>query len=78
MVLGIFLRQWSTKCPDPAKLFREIALLKPGGTLFFTEPLFVVSGTEFRENLALAEEAGFVLVDRSLFFVTQAAGLKKG
>ena len=64
--------------PDPAKLFREIALLlRPGGTLFFTEPPFVVSGTEFRENLALAEEAGFILVDRSLFFVNRAAGLRK-
>jgi len=65
--------------PDPAKLFREIALLlRPGGTLFFTEPPLVVSGREFRENLALAEEAGFVLVDRSLFFVNRAAGLRKG
>jgi SAM-dependent methyltransferase len=65
--------------PDPAKLFREIALLlKPGGTLFFTEPPFVVSGTEFRESLALAEEAGFLLVERSLFFVNRAAGLRKG
>ena len=65
--------------PDPAKLFREIALLlKPGGTLFYTEPPFIVSGQEFRENLALAETAGFVPVDRSLFFVNRAAGLRKG
>ena len=64
--------------PDPAKLFREIALLlKPGGTLFYTEPPFIVSGQEFRENLALAEEAGFHLVDRSLFFVNRAVVLKK-
>jgi ubiquinone/menaquinone biosynthesis C-methylase UbiE len=65
--------------PDPAKLFREIALLlRPGGTLFFTEPPFVVSGREFRENLALAEEAGFLQVERSFFFVNRAAGLRKG
>ena len=65
--------------PDPAKLFREIALLiRPGGTLFYTEPPFIVSGQEFRENLALAEEAGFNLVDRSFFFVNRAAGLRKG
>lgn len=65
--------------PDPAKLFQEIALLlKPGGTLFYTEPPFIVSGREFRENLALAEEAGFRQVDRSLFFVNRAAGLRKG
>ena len=65
--------------PDPAKLFREIALLlKPGGTLFFTEPPFIVSGKEFRENLALAEEAGFRQVERSFFFVNRAVVLRKG
>jgi SAM-dependent methyltransferase len=65
--------------PDPAKLFREIAhLLKPGGTLFYTEPPLIVSGREFRENLALAEEAGFLQVNRSLFFVNRSAGLRKG
>jgi ubiquinone/menaquinone biosynthesis C-methylase UbiE len=65
--------------PDPAKLFREIALLlRPGGTLFYTEPPFIVSGREFRENLALAEESGFLQVERRLFFVNRAAVLKKG
>ena len=65
--------------PDPAKLFREIALLlKPGGTLFYTEPPFIVSGKEYRENLGLAEDAGFRVVNRSLFFVNRAAVLKKG
>jgi ubiquinone/menaquinone biosynthesis C-methylase UbiE len=64
--------------PDPAKLFREISLLlKPGGTLFYTEPPFIVSGKEFREKLALAEEAGFRQVGRSLFFVNRAVALKK-
>lgn len=65
--------------PDPAKLFREIALLlKLGGMLFYTEPPFVVSGKEFRENLALAEEAGFRQVERSFFFVNRAIVLRKG
>ena len=65
--------------PDPEKLFREIALLlKPGGTLFYTEPPIIVSAKEFRENLALAEEAGFRQVERSLFFVNRAAVLVKG
>ena len=65
--------------PDPIKLFREIAqLLKPGGTLFYTEPPFIVSGKEFRENLAVAEEAGFRQVDHSFFFVNRAATLMKG
>lgn len=65
--------------PDPNKLFREIALLlKPGGTLFYTEPPFIVSGKEFRKNLALAEEAGFRQAGRSWFFVNRAVVLKKG
>lgn len=64
--------------PDPVKLFREIALLlKPGGTLFFTEPPFVVSGKEYQENLLFAEKEGFRLVSRSLYFVNRAAVLKK-
>jgi ubiquinone/menaquinone biosynthesis C-methylase UbiE len=64
--------------PDPAKLFREIALLlKPGGTLFYTEPPLIVSGREFKENLALAEEVGFRQIDRSLFFVNRASVLRK-
>ena len=65
--------------PDPIKLFREIAQLqKPGGTLFYTEPPFIVPGKEFRENLAVAEEAGFRQVDHSFFFVNRAATLMKG
>ena len=65
--------------PDQEKLFREIAaLLKPGGILFYTEPLFVVSGREFRDNLALAEEAGFLQVERSFFFLNRASLLRKG
>jgi ubiquinone/menaquinone biosynthesis C-methylase UbiE len=64
--------------PDPKKLFREIALLlKPGGTLFYTEPPFIVSGKEFRENLTLAEDAGFLQVDRFVYFVNRAVVLRK-
>ena len=64
--------------PDPDKLFHEISrLLKPGGTLFYTEPPIIVSAKEFQENLALAEAAGFRQVERSLFFVNRAAGLRK-
>ena len=64
--------------PDPVNLFREIALLlKPGGILFYTEPPIIVSGKEYRENLALAEEAGLRLVERRGYFVNRAAVLKK-
>jgi len=64
--------------PDPEKLFQEIAaLIRPGGTLYYTEPPFIVSGREFRDNLALAEEAGFLQAGRSFFFVNRAAVLRK-
>lgn len=64
--------------PDPERLFREIAaLLKPGGTLFYTEPPIIVSGGEFEEKLALAENAGFRLAERRLFFVNRAAVMRK-
>ena len=65
--------------PDPEKLFREIALLlRPGGTLFFSEPPFEVSGREFKKNVALAEEAGFLQIERRFFFVNRAVVLRKG
>jgi len=64
--------------PNPAKLFREIAaLLVPGGLFFYSEPPFIVSGREFQENLARAEEAGLRLVETRFFFVNRAAVLKK-
>ena len=60
--------------PDPGHLFREIAsLLKTGGTFFYSEPPIVVSGREFADHLAEAEEAGFTQTSRSLYFVNRAA-----
>lgn len=64
--------------PDPAKLFGEIrTLLKPGGTLFFSEPPIVVPGGEFRGKIALLENMGFTLLQRSMFFLNRAAVLRK-
>lgn len=64
--------------PDPEKLFREIyALVKPGGTFFYSEPPFIVSGKEFAEHLAEAEAAGFQLDGRSWYFLNRAAVFKK-
>ncbi|MFZ1127368.1 class I SAM-dependent methyltransferase [Methanoregula sp.] len=63
--------------PDREKLFREIAaMLVPGGLFFYSEPPFIVSGSEFRESLALAEKAGLRLVETRFFFVNRAAVLK--
>ena len=65
--------------PDPEKLFREIALLlKPGGKLFFSEPPILVPGREFREKIALAEEAGFIQAERGFYFVNRMVVLRKG
>jgi len=64
--------------PDPARLFGELSrLLKPGGLFFYTEPFYVVSGREFREHLKEAENAGFEVVKRHLFFLNRAAHLRK-
>lgn len=65
--------------PDPKKLFLEIAaLLRPGGTFFFSEPPFEVPGKEFSEKIALAESCGFRLADRSWYFMNRAATFTKG
>ncbi|NLX50152.1 MAG: methyltransferase domain-containing protein [Methanospirillum sp.] len=64
--------------PDPAGLFSGIAaLLRPGGTLFLSEPAFYVSGREFQETLSLAEKAGFATVQRLFLFVNRAAVLRR-
>ncbi len=64
--------------PDPERLFREISLvLKPGGTFYYSDPLIVVPGGEFRDNLALAERAGLRLAERWFYFLNRAAVLRK-
>ena len=63
-VFAIFVVQEE---PEPSQLFREIALLlKPGRTLFYTEPPFIVSIREVRDNLTLAARAGHVPVETRL------------
>jgi ubiquinone/menaquinone biosynthesis C-methylase UbiE len=64
--------------PDPERLFREIAtLLVPGGLLFYSEPVIIVSGSEFRDNLNHAREAGLRPVQTTWYFLNRAAVLKK-
>lgn len=64
--------------PDVEQYFREIALLlKPGGTFFYTEPLFIVPGPEFSENIAFLENSEFRLVDRHWYFLNRAAVFRK-
>lgn len=64
--------------PDPRNLFREISsLLAPGGMFFYSDPPLIVSGREFRANLAEAEKAGLMLMEKRFYFVNRAAVLKK-
>jgi len=64
--------------PDREKLFREIAaMLVPGGIFFYSEPPFLVSGKEFRDNLALLKRDGFRVIESRWFFVNRAAVLRK-
>ena len=64
--------------PNPQKLFQEISsLLVPEGLFFYAEPLFVVSGSEFRANLTKAETTGLKVVEKRFFFLNRAAVLRK-
>jgi ubiquinone/menaquinone biosynthesis C-methylase UbiE len=75
MAFAIFVMH---EVPDSKKLFREIhVLLKPNGQVFFTEPLFIVKGDEFRNSLLNAQAVGFELVETTRLFVHRAAVLKK-
>ena len=64
--------------PDSKRLFREIhSLLKPGGQVFFTEPLIIVRKEEFHNSLLNAQDVGFELVETTRLFVHRAAVLRK-
>jgi SAM-dependent methyltransferase len=64
--------------PDPQRLFREIAaILKPGGRFFYSEPIIVVPGRQWRANLAVAESARFHVIERRWYFLNRAALLEK-
>jgi ubiquinone/menaquinone biosynthesis C-methylase UbiE len=64
--------------PDPEKLFREIAgLLRPGGTFFFSEPPFLVPGSEFARKIELAKSCGFQPGEQSWYFVNRAVTFRK-
>ena len=64
--------------PDPARLFREVAaLLRPGGTCYYTDPAYEVPGSEFREYVELAAGAGLRPVDRPFSLLNRVAVLRK-
>ncbi|MHB8094865.1 MAG: class I SAM-dependent methyltransferase [Candidatus Aminicenantales bacterium] len=62
--------------PDKGRLFREIrAILKPGGRILLVEPRIHVTGQKFEETVALAEEAGFAVLDRPTIRLSRAVVL---
>ena len=64
--------------PDRKKLFSEIAaMLRPGGTFFYSEPPFLVPKKEFFENLEIMKTLGLEVVETRWYFLNRAALLKK-
>jgi ubiquinone/menaquinone biosynthesis C-methylase UbiE len=64
--------------PDKKKLFSEIAaLLKSGGTFFYSEPPFLVPKKEFSGNLTIMKTLGLEVVETRWYFLNRAALLKK-
>ncbi|MGE5293659.1 MAG: class I SAM-dependent methyltransferase [Solirubrobacterales bacterium] len=63
---------------DPAGFLREIhQLLKPGASFLLVEPIKHVSRADFERTLSLAQAQGFVVGDRPLIRLSQAAVLAK-
>jgi ubiquinone/menaquinone biosynthesis C-methylase UbiE len=54
------------------------SILKPSGTMLVAEPKLHVSRDNFTATLTLAQEIGFVVIDRPKIFLSNAALLKKG
>ncbi len=64
--------------PSPAIFFDEAAAaLKPGATVFFAEPAGHVSPETFQAELAAAQNAGLVAIDRPSVRRSLAAVLRK-
>jgi ubiquinone/menaquinone biosynthesis C-methylase UbiE len=64
--------------PDRARFVKEIAdILKPGGFWLVVEPKIHVTQESFNATLAIAKEAGLILVERPKVFFSYAALMKK-
>lgn len=63
---------------DRADLFNKLYLMmKPGGRLLFAEPTGHVSKEEFIQSVALAEDSGFIQVEKLTIKNSHAVLLKK-
>jgi ubiquinone/menaquinone biosynthesis C-methylase UbiE len=64
--------------PDPRRLLGEIHdCLKPGGNLLMAEPPIHVTGKKFADEVAIAEEVGYRMVDRPRVRWCRAVVLRK-
>ena len=64
--------------PNAEHLIKEIqALLAPGGTLLFAEPIMHVSKEKFQQSVKMIEHTGFTVTDRPDIAISRAAAFKK-
>lgn len=64
--------------PDRSDLFNKLYfMLKPGGRLLFAEPLGHVNTEEFKLSVALAEDSGFIQVEKLTIRNSHAVLLEK-
>lgn len=64
--------------PAPSTLFKQIhKILKPTGVLLFTEPIIHVIHKDFHQEISLAREVGFHLIEKPLIRWSRAAALVK-
>jgi len=60
--------------PDTKNFFSEIrGMLKQGGCLLISEPMFRVSKEEFEEEIRVAESLGFKVTERPKIFMGRSA-----
>jgi len=64
--------------PAPQTFFQEVAtVLKPGGGMLLGEPAPHIKSDEFENELRMADQAGFKLVERPVIRKSQAALLRR-
>ncbi len=64
---------------NQGKFFEEVqSLLKTGGKIYIVEPPIHVSKSAFKKTIAIAENAGFRVVERPKVFLGQTVVLERG
>lgn len=64
--------------PAPSTLFKQLhKVLKPTGTLLFAEPMFHVIHNDFRQEVAMARQIGFQVMEKPKICWSRSAVLSK-